>query len=219
MAIILIVEDHTLVRKTLLNCLRLIKESFNFLEAANGDEAISIVNSQPVDLILLDLQMPIKNGIETLIEIKKINSKIKVIVLTMHSESSLIIHALKLGANGFLTKNINLDTLEETIDRVLAGDSHPDRVASNVIEEFNRFPDHFPNLNLSPREFQLLELIKLGQTNKDMAKHLELEVFTIESYRKTLMEKTKCSNTADLVSFAFKIGVNLPSQSLKSRVK
>lgn len=216
---VLLVEDHIVVRQALVRALKPGKRAYQLYEASNGEEALHILLKENIDIILLDLQMPIKNGIETLMEIRKTDTKTKIVILSMHSDSPLVLHALKLGANGFLTKDIDLDTLEAAIDKALNGDYMQNGVTPSVIEEFTRHPQDFPNLNLSPREFQLLELIKLGLTNKDIARHLRLQLMTVESYRKSLMKKTKCANIAELVSFAHKIGLNLPSDMLDVRPK
>ncbi|MBS1951409.1 MAG: response regulator transcription factor [Bacteroidetes bacterium] len=213
---ILIVDDHAVVRQSLLRCLKQVRPIYKFLEAQNGEDAITEVSKNKVDLILLDLQMPGKNGIETLTEIKKNQPTIKAIMLTMYNEPSIVLYALQHGADGFLTKDINFDIVLSTIEKVLSGGYSLDGIAGEVIKEFAKRPDDFPNLNLSRREIQVMELIGLGMTNKEIAKELDLEVFTVESYRKTLMKKTKCTNTAQLVSFAIKVGGTL---TLKSNMK
>ncbi len=214
MLTLLLVDDHTLFRETLAKALKKSSNRYTILEASNGVEALEILKKRHVDLMLLDVQMPIMNGVETFKEVKKIGLKTKVVILTMFGEATLIIHLLKLGVNGFLLKDVGFDELEAAISKTLIeGGCHNDLVRK-IMEEYVMYPDHFPSLNLSPREFQVLELIKLGLTNKEMATYLHLEVFTVESYRKTLMDKTKCANTAELVSFAYKIGVNLPNDSI-----
>lgn len=207
---ILLVDDHVLLRVAIARTLGSLHQDYFFYHASNGDEALSILNEENIDLMLLDIQMPVKNGIDTFKEFKRLGLNTKVIILTMLGEASLIIHLLKLGANGFLLKDCEIEELEEAISKTMTEGGYHGNIVEIAMKEFVRYPDLFPNLNLSPREFQVLELIKNGLSNKDMARHLHLGVNTIESYRKALMEKTKCNNTADLVTFAYKIGASLP---------
>jgi DNA-binding NarL/FixJ family response regulator len=183
---------------------------FTFLEASNGEAALEILKQQQVDLVLLDVQMPIKNGVETFKELKSLNSNTKVIILTMFGEPSLMVYLLKLGVNGLLLKDIDLCDLERAINITLTeGAYFPDFVKA-ILDDHLLHPACSPNLDLTPREFQLLELIGAGMGNKEMADFLHLKIFTVESYRKVLMDKLKCRNTADLLSLAYKVGLHFP---------
>jgi DNA-binding NarL/FixJ family response regulator len=211
---ILLVDDHTLFRQTLASTLPQLSNQFVVEQAVNGRDALDFLDTHSIDLVLLDIQMPVMNGIEAFKHIKKTHPKVKVLALTQLDEASLIIYLLRLGINGFLVKNVDLDELARAIMETMEKGEYTNELVSHVLKQYLAMPDQFPNLSLSPREFQLLELIKMGMSNKEMAHHLDLEVFTVESYRKSLMQKTKCRNTADVVSFAYKIGINsiLPVQ-------
>jgi two-component system, NarL family, response regulator DegU len=205
---LLLVDDHTLFRQTLANSLSQSSHQFEVHQAVNGKDALDFLETHSIDLVLLDIQMPVMNGIEAFKHIRKIYPKVKVLALTQLDESSLIIYLLRLGINGFLVKNVDLDELERAIVETMQKGEYSNELVAHVLKQYLAMPDQFPNLSLSPREFQLLELIKMGMSNKEMANYLDLEVFTVESYRKSLMQKTKCRNTADVVSFAYRIGIN-----------
>lgn len=219
MITLLLADDHKLFRQALRRVVDTFTQKYEIIEASNGREALEVLKEQRIDLLLLDIQMPVMNGIDVCKEIKRLQLNTRIIVLTMLDEAALVIHLLQIGVNGFLLKNTELEELENALEKTLTdGEYHSDFV-SNIMKRYLLYPEGFANLNLSPREFQLLELIKQGHSNKEIATHLKLELQTIESYRKTLMNKTKCRSTGELVSFAHKIGINPPRSTDSSTYK
>lgn len=145
------------------------------------------------------------NGIKALELMKKNKPGIKIIVITQLESDELILHALKLGAASFLTKNCDLSELEFAIRKVLDNKEYfPDYVSVAITKLKG---GHLATLDLSPREYQVLRMVVEGKANKEIANLLFLELYTIESYRKSIMRKTKTTNAADLTRFAFKVGL------------
>lgn len=207
MSAILIVDDHTLFTTVLASHLSKPPRTYKVLQAHNGKEAIDVLAENPVDVMLLDIQMPVMNGIETINHLKALPCKPKIIVLTMLDEHALIIHLFKNGVSAFVNKDSDIDVLEHAIAQVLQhGEFYTDPIR-DILRHHQNFPCEAGMLELSPREWQVLNRINEGRTTKEIAVLLRLEVYTIESYRKSLMIKTRTRNTADLIQFAWKAGL------------
>lgn len=204
---ILLVDDHTLLRSALRRLISAFAFCRNIYEASNGKEAIAIMSAQEIDLILLDVQMPVLNGLETMKELRHLQKRPKVIVLTQFDEQSLILHMLKLGANGFLLKNCNPHEMESAIRAVMNDGHYFSDFVLRVISENMSGQSAHPNLELSRREHQVLELLKDGKSSKDISNILDLSVLTVETYRKGLLRKTNSQNIAELISLAYRTGL------------
>ncbi len=176
-------------------------------EAANGLEALEFLRDHPTDLILLDIQMPVLGGIETMKKIKELEFKPHVIILTQFDEVALIMHLLQLGVNGFLLKGCNPEELENAITAVIAEGHYYNEMVLDSIKKGLSKKDGLANLDISPREFQVMALLKDGKSNKEISTKLGLTLRTIESYRKALMKKLNCKNTAELVSLVYRTGI------------
>lgn len=202
---ILLVDDHVIFRESLVRSVEGFAGELGFdtiLQASNGREAIQqFFENDHIKIVILDIQMPEMDGIQTLKAIRKNRLRAKVIILTRFGDNALIRHTLKLGACGFLTKNCSLQDLKLTLKKVLSHQKHFPCYTKEAVEE--RSMTTLPSIDLSPREFQLLDLIVRGKSNKQIAQYLSLELNTIESYRKALFKKTQTTNGADLTRFAF----------------
>jgi DNA-binding NarL/FixJ family response regulator len=207
MANLLLVEDHTLFREMLAHHLQNLQVGYHLFMASHGREALEIISSEKIDLVLLDVQMPIMGGIETLKALRQTKYRTKVIILTMLEDKSLISHMIDLGANGFLSKNSELEEMECAIENVLKCGKHVNSLVLEAVSMRELSPESQGSLSLSARELQILAQIMEGHKNAEIAVNLGLEVYTIVSYRKNLMQKTKTKNVADLVSFAIKAGL------------
>ena len=206
---IAIADDHQLIRAGMSMILR---ENINFQivqEAANGQELIDRINSTKPDVVLLDLEMPVLSGKETLIALRKISPDIKVLVLTMHNNQAFIIQMMELGANGYLIKDTDPKEVIHAINKVMqSGYYFSDQVSIAMlhgisepkIKTEHKLPDH----GLTKREIDILRLICQEKTTIEIGQELFLSPKTIEGYRKILMDKTDSRNMAGLVLFAIK---------------
>jgi len=168
-------------------------------------KALEVISSTKIDVVLLAMQMPLLNGIETMRRIRDLPAKPLVLVLTQFDDEALITYMLHLGANGFLSKDCNPEELDRAILSLMEIGYFVNELTTHALQN-NIFKDQ-PSIEFSGRELEVLIFLKDGKTNKDISKKLNLSVHTIESYRKNLMKKTHCRNTAEVVSLAFRTGM------------
>lgn len=202
---VLIADDHAIVRQGL----RLIlSEEFSrivFGEARNGQEVIDQVWKQDWDIVVLDITMPGRSGLDVLKELKQLRPKLPVLILSMHSEDQFGMRALKAGASGYMTKENVPEELVKAIKKALSGGKYispglAEELAFNLEEDSGR-PLHE---KLSDREFQVMRMIASGTTVKDIAKELALSIKTISTYRTRVLEKLKMKSNAELTHYAVK---------------
>lgn len=208
---IAIADDHQLFRDTLANYLS-IESAFKVdLTASNGSELIFNLRKNKIDVILLDIRMPVLNGWQTLKILNERYPEIKVIMLSMFESDSHIVEGIKLGARSFLCKDCNPDTLVEAIYTVSQEgyyfDSQMAKALRNKVvnQEFNDLM--VSSESLSQREVEVVQLICSGKTNQQIADLLFVSVRTIESHRSTISAKTNCKNIANLVVYAIRNGL------------
>lgn len=200
---ILIADDHAIVRRGLV---QILKEEFplaQIIEVSNGNEALDMVNKQIWDIILLDISMPGRNGVETLKQIRVSGIKAPVLMLSMHSEEQYAIRVLKAGASGFLSKLSATDELLIAVHRVLSGKKYiTASVAEKLAESLGENENKSTYENLSDREMQVLQLIAAGKTVSEIAEEISLSVNTISTYRARILEKLNLNNSAELTRYA-----------------
>jgi two-component system nitrate/nitrite response regulator NarL len=198
---LIIADDHTLFIDGL--CLLLQSEpDIEILTiASNGRELMSLLYKHKPDVILLDINMPGFNGFEALSRIKSIYPKIKVIMLSTYNEEHLIEKAKAGGANGYMVKNADKDELINVIKLVGQGQScfpYKQPAVNPLFDEQDPFLKQF---QLTKRELELLQLIKLNLTNQQMADELSLSIYTVETHRKNIMQKLNLKNPVELSRF------------------
>jgi DNA-binding NarL/FixJ family response regulator len=202
---ILIADDHAIVRHGLRQILSDSADLIVSGEAKNGVQALQLARSGEWDVVLLDVSMPDKNGIDTLKQIKKEFPKLPVLMLSMHPEEHYAIRALKAGASGYLTKQSAPDLLVTAIRQVAAGKKY---VSPSLAEELaNAISDdseRAPHEKLSDREYQTLVMISSGRTLTQIGEELNLSVKTVSVYRARLLEKMKLKNNAELTHYGLK---------------
>jgi DNA-binding NarL/FixJ family response regulator len=209
---VLLVEDHSIVREGL-QVLFADEPDLRIIgEASNGAEALEFVRSNKPDLVLMDINMPVMNGIECTRELKKLYPEIKIVVLSMHDQESYLVDILNSGAEGFVIKNTKKAELVFAIKKVMAGGTYiGPEFTINMLARVNSGERLVINKNssvkLSTGEKQVLDLILAGMTNAQMAQKLFTSVRTIETRRKKLLEKTGTINTATLVKYALLNGL------------
>lgn len=202
---VLIADDHAIVREGLKQILADTKDIVVAGEAENGLDAVKLVRQGKFDVMLLDISMPDRNGIEVLKQIKKEFPKTTVLMLTMHREDQYAIRSLKAGAAGYLNKQSAPAELVNAIRQVAAGRKYISptlaQELANQVGEDHEVPLHE---TLSDREFQTLTMIASGKTVSDIASELLLSVKTISMYRARLLQKMKLRHNAELTHYAIK---------------
>ncbi len=205
---LLITDDHPIFRKSLVRLISLFNRNFTFFEAGNGLEALEIIEKEKIDLILLDIQMPKMNGIECLREAKQLSPQTKVIVLTQFDEPSLIVLLAQIGAEGFLLKECDPQELETAIDAVLNIGHYYNSVAEEAIKNYNKKKGSpIADLDLTSREMDIAKLVVKGLSSEEIGDQLSLSALTVNSYRKSILKKTGCSNTAALTRLLLLSGI------------
>ncbi len=204
---VLIADDHGVVRKGL----RLLLEQYPELEvigeAANGRDAVTMAATLSPQIVVMDVAMPILNGIEAAEQIINANSKIGIIILTMHADESYLLRALNVGIKGYLLKESAEEDLLLAIRSVARGKPFFSRaINETLLEDYMRvlkqqgLSDTFHLL--TAREKEVLQLLAEGKTNKEVATLLDLSPYTVESHRTNLMQKLNVHNTAEIVLYA-----------------
>ncbi len=208
---IALVDDHNLFRAGIRALLEQINGFEIVLEAANGQELLDALPRTKVDVILLDIDMPVMDGIETAKELQKRFPKIKIVMLSLHDEDRIILHLMEIGASGYLLKDADPDEVEKAIKTVKSGEHYFNDFVSSVMlrkvtnTSVRRQPRVFNHkVDLSEREYLVLSLICEGMTNSEIADELSLSQRTIEGYRIRMIDKLKVNNTAGLVAYAIK---------------
>jgi len=201
---ILIVDDHEVVRDG-------VKRIFDeqepgmavFGEASNGPEALRLVREEAWDVVVLDLTLDDRSGLEVLKELKQIRPKIPVLILSMHSEEQYARRAFKAGAAGYTTKDSPRAELVKAVNRVIEGGRYiSPAMAEKLIVDIERGSDKPVHETLSDREFEVMRLIASGKTVGEIAELLSLSDKTISTYRARLLEKMRMKTSAELTHYA-----------------
>jgi DNA-binding NarL/FixJ family response regulator len=203
---VLLADDHAVVRQ----CLRgfLERQGFDVLgEASDGGEAVRLAEVMRPDVAVLDLSMPVLNGIEAAKEILRVSSRTKVVLLTMHTDDPYAIEALQAGIRGYVVKSQMAAEVVQAIEEVAQGQTYlSPSIARAVVEAlFSR--TELPSNPLTPRERQVLQFIAEGKTSREIAAILGISVKTATSHRVGIMEKLGIHETAGLVRFAIRRGL------------
>jgi len=202
---ILIVDDHTIFREGLKLILAENPEVVVGGEADSGQEALKEVSENNYDIVLLDISLPERNGLEILREIKNRRPDIHVIMLTMYPEEVYAISALKIGASGYLTKKQAPDELMQAIKKVSKGEKF---ISSSIVEKLILIAENgsekLPHETLSDREHQVMCMIASGKTVSKISEDLSLSINTISTFRKRILKKLNLMTNAELTSYAIK---------------
>jgi DNA-binding NarL/FixJ family response regulator len=204
---ILIADDHGIVRTGL----RLLFEKLPGMEvageAATGLDAIRLAEELNPDVVIMDIAMPVLNGIDATAQILRQQSRRGVIILSMHADESYILRALNAGARGYLLKDTADDHIEDAVHAVMRGQPYfTPEIARTIVEDYVRMmrerkvQDSYELL--TEREKQVLQLLAEGKSNKEAAAVLDLSPYTVETHRTNLMQKLNLHNTAELVLYA-----------------
>jgi DNA-binding NarL/FixJ family response regulator len=206
---VLITDDHPVVRRGIRQILEDDERIILIHEASDGKELIEKLLTQEYDVILLDITLPGRSGLDMIPQIKKISQKTAILILSIHSEELYAIQALKFGASGYLTKSSAPEELLSAVFKVSRGEKYitsalAEKLAESFLTEENK-PVH---LFLSARELEVLGLLAAGKTVCQIADELSLSSKTISTYRERLLSKLKLKTTADLIRYAIVEGLS-----------
>ncbi len=200
---IVVVDDHALFRRGLISLLEEMPEFHVVGEAANGQEALGVIERARPDVVLLDINMPVLDGIQTLGALRKKDAAQKILMLTISQNDDDLIGAIVAGANGYVLKNTEPDTLKNTILQVYAGNSvlSPE-VTARVLQAVRRSQTDRNRGLLSEREVEVLKCLARGQTTAQIASVLFISENTVKTHIRHILEKMEVNNRAEAVARA-----------------
>ena len=209
---IVLADDHKLMRSGLRVLLEQQQDFAVVGEASDGREAVSLVSSQKPDVLVMDIGMPNLNGIEAAAQITQNHPEISIVMLSMHSDESYVLRALKAGAKGYLLKDSAETDLIRAVHSVAEGKSFFSPAVSKVllddyVRKLKRSGTEDPYDLLTPREREVLQLVAEGKSNKDVAQLLNLSVYTVETHRSNIMEKLNLHGVPELILYAVRKGI------------
>ncbi len=200
---IALADDHLIVRRGLK---QLLSEEVDFqvvAEAADGSETLKLVGESDFDVLVLDMSMPGRSGIELIKLIKAEKPKLPILVLTMHQEEQYAVRAMKAGAKGYLTKESAPEQLVSAIRKVAAGGAFiTPAVAERIAMDYGVPQDEASHTQLSDREYQIFELLVAGRNVTAIADTLCVSVKTISTHKARILQKMRMSSNADLIHYA-----------------
>ncbi|GCD79097.1 response regulator transcription factor [Schleiferia thermophila] len=196
---VILCDDHIMFRKGMILYLNRDKDIQVVAEASNGEELLNLLPNVDADIIILDIEMPVKNGMAALRDIKKIKPDIKVLMVTMHPEEVYGLAARKLGADGYITKSTEPRMILKAVRKLMAGHEFFNR---EILAKARSKPQGKPVVKLSKRESEVLSLLATGKSNKEVADELNISDKTVSTYKLRLLKKLNAKSVIDLVNFA-----------------
>jgi two-component system invasion response regulator UvrY len=201
---VLIVDDHAVLRDGLKNILDEPRGTAICHEASTAQEAVELVERQDWDLVVLDISLAGRSGLDVLQHIKQVRPKLPVLIFTMHPERQYARRSFKSGAAGYVTKDSSPTELREAIRRIVAGGRYVSAsLAETLVTDFQAGELRQPHESLSDREFEVMRLIASGKTVGEIAALLSLSDRTISTYRARILEKMGMRTNAELTHYAF----------------
>ena len=205
---VLIADDHAIIRQGLKQILSDTEDLEVVAEADGGVKALQVLRNTQCDVVLMDVSMPDRNGIDTLKLVRKEFPRLPVLILSMHPEEQYAVRALRAGAAGYLSKQGAPEQLVTAIRQVAAGKKYVSAaVAEELANAIGEDVERPPHEKLSDREYQTLCMISSGKTLTQIAEQLNLSVKTVSVYRARLLEKMKLRNNAELTHYGLKHGL------------
>jgi len=211
---ILLAEDHDIVRDGIHALLENEKDFKVVGQASDGEQALAKAKELKPDVVVMDMNMPVMNGLECTRRIKAEMPEVKILVLSMHDHENYLIDLLDAGGHGYVLKNTSKEELAFAIRKIYRNGIYMGpEFTLNMLQKFrSNFPAHErgekkEQLNISDREMEVLNLVAQGKTNSEIARTLFTSVRTIETRRKNLLDKTQTNNTATLIKYAVQHGL------------
>jgi len=204
---ILLVDDHTLVRQGFRSLLQDEKAFEIVAEAENGQQAVLMVKKTRPDVVVLDISMPILNGVQATMQIQKFNSKIKILILSMYKDEEYVREVFHAGASGYILKQTSGAELIKAIKEVNKGNAYlSPAIAKHLVTDYREIMKEGKSVRrktgLTPRELEILQLIAEGNSNKKIAAQLFISIKTVETHRQKIMDVLKIHDVAGLTRYA-----------------
>jgi DNA-binding NarL/FixJ family response regulator len=212
---IIITDDHQLILDGLRSIITGESDLHLLAEANNGQQALALCESLQPDMVMMDIDMPVMNGLEATIQIKKKFPSIRIMVLTMHDEAALIKRIMEVGADGYMLKNADQQELVSAIRKIAAGEKHFSEKVLQALKDgktdssqFSLRPTDSVLLStLTEREVEILRLLAEGLSNKEIGDKIFISHRTVDTHRTNLMKKLDVHNVAGLIRFAIRNGL------------
>lgn len=205
---VLLVDDHAILRDGLKIAINTDENLIVAGEAGEGNEALKLIEEIQPTVVVMDINMPGMNGIETVKELRKKNKKTKILILTMHEDEDYIFDAISAGVDGYIFKMSDMELFLDAVKTVASGNNYyAQKVSETLVDNYkNREKLKSKKEGQTPltkREKEILKMITIGETTNDIAEKLFISFFTVSKHRKNIMKKLKVKNTAELVRYAF----------------
>ncbi len=205
---LLIADDHAVVRQGIRQILTDAPEVHIVAEASTGAEALELMRSSDVDLVLLDISMPGLNGLDVVRQVRHDQPSVRVLVLSVHPEEQYAVRVMKAGASGYLTKDSAPEELISALRCIAGGHKYlTPSLAERLASEVETGTDRLPHETLSDREYQVMLLIAEGLRVQDIAERLTLSAKTVSTYRTRLLQKMKMHGSSEVVRYAVRHGL------------
>lgn len=203
---ILIADDHDIIREGIKNILRGQPDFEIVGEARDGEEVLEKIKALKPDILLLDITMPKKTGLDILDQLKRLSSQTRILILSVHKSDAYVMRALKSGVRGYLNKENAADDLLPALRKVVSGKVYLSaEVSSYLLEKARQGPEALAKEKLlSDREEEILRLVAEGKTAKEIAEVSSISVRTVENYKNNLLKKLGLHRTSDLIKYAIK---------------
>ena len=205
---ILIVDDHAILREGLIRIIQFESDMEVAGSVKNASEAINVLSGHPVDVVILDINMPGRSGLDIIKDIKQLQPNAAVLMLSMYSEERFAIRALKAGASGYLTKDMATEELISAVRIIHSGRKYiTPSLAENMANNLQEKTEKNPHDSLSDREFEVMCMIGNGKSVNEIAEILSLSSRTVSTYRTRILQKMNLSNTAKIMQYAISKGL------------
>ncbi len=202
---ILIVDDHPLVRRGLCQILQDAISLSRLDELSNGNDVLEQVARRSYDMVILDISLPGRDGLEVLKDLHYYHPELPVLILSIQSESQYALRALKLGASGCLNKASAPEELVDAAKQVLKGSRYiSPKVSQLLLEDYQNLHSDEPHKHLSEREYQVMMMLASGLTSGEISEQLGLSIKTVSTYRTRLLQKMSLKNNAQITYYAVK---------------
>ena len=206
---ILIVDDHAVIHQGLKRILDDEFQGATFGEARHSQEALDLVSRERWDLVILDVDLPGRGGLDVLKQVRAEHPKLPVLIFSMHSEEQFAVRALKAGASGYVAKDSASERLVEAIRKAIRGGRYVSAaLAEKLAADLSRDVSPVSHEILSDREFEVMRMIAEGKTTTAIADLLSLSVKTVSTYRARILEKLQLETTSELIRYAINHGLD-----------
>ena len=206
---IMITDDHSMIREGLKNLLELDGDIKVIAEAVDGQECLTKLETVKQDVLLLDINMPIMNGLEVLKNLKLRRNKVKVLILTVHNEVEYLLKAVEIGINGYVLKDSESAVLKKAIISIAAGENfiQPNLIPALNAKMIEKSEDVVKLGNLTDREIEVLKLLAVGMYNKEVAESLEISERTVKNHVSNIFKKLDVTDRTQAAVFAIRNGL------------